>query len=184
MARLLRMRSACSTERRHPMAPAPVIRLHPDDGVLIARSSLPPGMVVAEGVTTIERIPAGHKVAIRAIARGRADPPLWPDHRLCDGADRAGPARPHAKLRHGRFCQGLCLRRRRQADAEFRSARDLRRHPPARRARGDPQLYRHPDVGELQRACRRHGRGYLQEESVHAATIRWPISPTSMAWSR
>ena len=31
------------------MAPAPVIRLHPDDGVLIARSSLPPGMVVADG---------------------------------------------------------------------------------------------------------------------------------------
>ena len=27
------------------MAPAPVIRLHPDDGVLIARSSLPQGLV-------------------------------------------------------------------------------------------------------------------------------------------
>jgi altronate hydrolase len=52
------------------MAPAPVIRLHPDDGVLIARSSLPAGMVVADGVTTVERIPAGHKVAIRAIAVG------------------------------------------------------------------------------------------------------------------
>ena len=52
------------------MAPAPVIRLHPDDGVLIARSSLPAGMVVADGVTTVERIPAGHKVAIRPIAVG------------------------------------------------------------------------------------------------------------------
>ena len=52
------------------MAPAPVIRLHPDDGVLIARSSLPPGMVVADGVTTTERIPAGHKVAIKPIAVG------------------------------------------------------------------------------------------------------------------
>src|SRR5260370_4534290 len=52
------------------MAPAPVIRLHPDDGVLIARSSLPSGMVVADGVTTVERIPAGHKVAIRPIAVG------------------------------------------------------------------------------------------------------------------
>ncbi len=30
------------------MAPAPVIRLHPDDGVLIARSSLPQGLVVAD----------------------------------------------------------------------------------------------------------------------------------------
>src|ERR1700741_5424397 len=52
------------------MAPAPVIRLHPDDGVLIARSSLPPGMVVADGVTTVERVPAGHKVSIRPIAIG------------------------------------------------------------------------------------------------------------------
>ena len=52
------------------MAAAPVIRLHPEDGVLIARSSLPPGMVVAEGVSTVERIPAGHKVAIRPIAVG------------------------------------------------------------------------------------------------------------------
>jgi len=50
------------------MTPAPVIRLHPDDGVLIARASLPPGLVVADGVTTVERIPAGHKVAIRPIA--------------------------------------------------------------------------------------------------------------------
>src|SRR6186713_2250432 len=52
------------------MTPAPVIRLHPDDGVLIARSSLPPGLVVADGVTTTERIPAGHKVAIKPIAVG------------------------------------------------------------------------------------------------------------------
>src|SRR6202042_1070214 len=52
------------------MAPAPVIRLHPDDAVLIARSSLPPGLGVADGVTTLERIPAGHKVAIRPIAVG------------------------------------------------------------------------------------------------------------------
>jgi len=102
-------------------SPAPVIRLHPDDGVLIARSSLPPGMVVADGVTTVERIPAGHKVAIRR-SRRRADPPLWPDHRLCDRADRPGPARAYSKLRHGRFRQGLRVRRRRHPDAEFRSA--------------------------------------------------------------
>src|ERR1700756_1646950 len=54
------------------MAPAPVIRLHPDDGGLIAPRSLPPGMVVADGVTTTDRIPAGHKVAIKPIAVGEA----------------------------------------------------------------------------------------------------------------
>src|SRR5216684_9164797 len=62
--------ASARNSRRPPMTSAPVIRLHPDDGVLIARSSLPPGMVVADGVTTVERIPAGHKVATRAIAVG------------------------------------------------------------------------------------------------------------------
>ena len=97
------------------MAPAPVIRLHPDDGVLIARSSLPPGMVVADGVTTVERIPAGHKVAIKPIAVGEPVRRYGQIIGFADRADRAGPARPHAKLRHGRFRQGLCLRRRRRS---------------------------------------------------------------------
>ncbi|MDB5653928.1 MAG: galactonate dehydratase, partial [Tardiphaga sp.] len=52
------------------MAASPVIRLHADDAVLIARSSLMPGVEVADGVVTSERIPAGHKVAIRPIGVG------------------------------------------------------------------------------------------------------------------
>src|SRR3954462_5158753 len=52
------------------MTAAPVIRLHPDDGVLIARSSLMPGVEVTKGVTTTERTPAGHKIAIKPIAVG------------------------------------------------------------------------------------------------------------------
>jgi altronate hydrolase len=51
----------------------PVIRLSPEDGVLIARIGLPPGTTVAEGVTvTGRRIPPGHKVAVRAHAAGEA----------------------------------------------------------------------------------------------------------------
>ncbi len=49
---------------------APVIRLHPEDGVVIARAALLPGAPVAEGVAAAERIPAGHKVAVRAHAQG------------------------------------------------------------------------------------------------------------------
>ncbi|HSU05996.1 MAG TPA: altronate dehydratase family protein [Acetobacteraceae bacterium] len=45
----------------------PVIRLHPDDNVVIARATLLPGASVATGVVAAERIPAGHKVAIRPI---------------------------------------------------------------------------------------------------------------------
>src|ERR1700733_1643554 len=52
------------------MAPPPVIRLHPDDGVVIAPATLLPGTPVVDGVVTLDRIPAGHKVAVRAIAAG------------------------------------------------------------------------------------------------------------------
>jgi altronate hydrolase len=52
------------------MAPPPVIRLHPDDGVVIARATLLPGAPVADGVVATMRIPAGHKAAIRPHAVG------------------------------------------------------------------------------------------------------------------
>ncbi len=52
------------------MTPPPVIRLHPDDGVVIARATLMVGTPVAEGVVALERVPAGHKVAVRPLAVG------------------------------------------------------------------------------------------------------------------
>ena len=52
------------------MPAPPVIRLHPGDGVVIARTTLLPGTRVAEGVVATVRIPAGHKVATRAYAEG------------------------------------------------------------------------------------------------------------------
>src|SRR5271169_2152113 len=52
------------------MAAPPVIRLHPGDSVVIARATLLPGTPVADGVAAMERIPAGHKAAVRAIAAG------------------------------------------------------------------------------------------------------------------
>jgi altronate hydrolase len=54
------------------MAPPPVIRLHPDDNVVIARVTLLPGTPLAEGATAIQRIPAGHKASVRRIGRGEA----------------------------------------------------------------------------------------------------------------
>ena len=52
------------------MAQPPVIWLHPDDNVVIARATLLPNAPVHEGVTAVDRIPAGHKVAVRPIAAG------------------------------------------------------------------------------------------------------------------
>lgn len=52
------------------MAPSAVIRLHPDDSVVIARATLLPGTSVEDSLTASERIPAGHKVAVKPIAAG------------------------------------------------------------------------------------------------------------------
>ena len=51
------------------MSLSPVIRLHPRDGVVVARHALPPGSVV-EGVTVLDRVPAGHKLAVRPHGAG------------------------------------------------------------------------------------------------------------------
>ena len=52
-------------------APSLTIRLHPADGVVIARTDLVPGTPLpGEGVVTVGRIPAGHKVATRPHAPG------------------------------------------------------------------------------------------------------------------
>ena len=50
--------------------PHPVICLHPNDHVVIARSTLLPGTPVADGIVATDRIPAGHKVAVRPVAAG------------------------------------------------------------------------------------------------------------------
>jgi altronate hydrolase len=48
------------------------IRLHPEDDVVIARVELPAGTLVAkENVRAAVRIPAGHKIAVRALAKGQ-----------------------------------------------------------------------------------------------------------------
>jgi altronate hydrolase len=48
------------------------IRLHPEDDVVIARLELPAGtMVTKENVRATARVPAGHKIAVRAVERGR-----------------------------------------------------------------------------------------------------------------
>jgi altronate hydrolase len=48
------------------------IRLHADDDVVIARVELPAGtMVTKENVRAAVRIPAGHKIAVRAVPKGK-----------------------------------------------------------------------------------------------------------------
>ena len=51
-------------------ARAPVIRLHARDNVLIARIDVAIGMPLGDGVSSRSQVPAGHKIAARAIARG------------------------------------------------------------------------------------------------------------------
>nr|WP_322630196.1 altronate dehydratase family protein [Paracoccus rhizosphaerae] len=54
-----------------PASLAPLaLRLHDRDNIMVALKPLAPGMALTGDVTAAEAIPAGHKVAIRAIAAG------------------------------------------------------------------------------------------------------------------
>ncbi|MEK7437896.1 MAG: altronate dehydratase [Pseudomonadota bacterium] len=58
-------------DMKQPAAAA--IRLHPNDNVLVARTDLAQGTVVPEeNLSCLNRIPAGHKLAARALAKGEA----------------------------------------------------------------------------------------------------------------
>jgi altronate hydrolase len=48
------------------------IRLHPEDDVVIARVEIPAGtMLTKENVRAAVRVPAGHKIAVRAVEKGK-----------------------------------------------------------------------------------------------------------------
>ena len=146
---------------------ATTIRLHQDDDVLIARSTLMENVEVSPGVRTRTRIPAGHKVAIKPLAVGA------PIHRygqiigFATAAHRPRRASPRPQLRHGRFRQRLRLHRRRPPHRHGQRAAHLPGHPPPGRPRRHPQLHRHPDLGELQRPHRRPRRRPVQAQPDH-----------------
>ena len=59
--------------REDAMTASPLIRLHPADNVLVAKSPLALGQDLPElGLRTRAQVPAGHKIAARRIAAGEA----------------------------------------------------------------------------------------------------------------
>ena len=61
------------------------IRLHPADTVVVALTALTPGLPVDGGVVARTNVPAGHKIATTAIAKGDAGHQVQPGHRFCHG---------------------------------------------------------------------------------------------------
>ncbi len=164
------------------MTPAPVIRLHPDDGVLIARSSLPAGTIVAW----------------RDHARAHSRRPQGRDPRPSRSANRSVVTARSSALRPRRLRRASTFTPRIAAWAilprttpwastssrcRTRSARDLEG---IRRPDGRVATRNYIGIltsGELQR----HVAGMVADifkKNPFTAKIRWPISPTSMAWSR
>jgi altronate hydrolase len=65
------------------------IQLHADDDVVIARTQIVGGAAVGV-ITARGLIPAGHKLALRAIQLGAPSAPLQPDHWFCQQTHRGG----------------------------------------------------------------------------------------------
>ena len=150
------------------MAPPPVIRLHPDDGVVIARTTLLPGAPVADGVTAAERIPAG--------PQGRRPPDRRRASRCAAMArSSVSPPSPIAPGQHvhvhncemGDFAKDYAYGVDAKPTAPANSPASFMGIRRPGRARRDAQLHRHPDQRELQRACRRAGRRHVPPQPVH-----------------
>ncbi len=72
------------------------IRLHPEDDVVIARVEIPTGtLVTKENVRSIVTVPAGHKLAVRAIASGK---PVRRYHQIIGFATRDIQAGDHVHV--------------------------------------------------------------------------------------
>ena len=158
------------------MAPPPVIRLHPEDSVVIARATLLPGAPVGDNVLATQRIPGR--------AQGRD-----PSH--CDRANRsAATARSSVSLpppsRPANTCTctiarwAISPRTTPTASMPARPISSTRRHlpghPPPRRQGRHAQLHRHPDQRELFGPCRRRRRRHVPPQPVHRrrSTGRFP----------
>lgn len=48
------------------------LRLHDSDNIMVALTALAPGTLLAEGLTTAEAIPPGHKLSVQPIAKGES----------------------------------------------------------------------------------------------------------------
>jgi len=58
-------------EIREKVVSGPTVRLHPNDNVVVARVDVAAGTEIPnEGVTSLNRVPPGHKIATRAIQAG------------------------------------------------------------------------------------------------------------------
>ena len=166
------------------MAPPPVIRLHPDDSVVIARATLLPGTPVADNVVARERVPAGHKVAVRALAAGE---PILRYGQIIGFA--TSPIAPgcHVHVQNcgmGDFAKDYAFGVDATPTAMIEPAGHVRGHQAAGRARRHAQLHRHPDQRELQRARRQHGGRRVPPEPVHRPRPAGRLSRMSMAWWR
>ena len=115
------------------------IRLHPNDDVVIARTQLVGGTLLAdENVTVAGPRPAGAQGRDPRDPRRRAGQALQPDHRLRLARHRCRRARPSQQSGDGRVRSRLRVRRRCEADALHRPAGDVHGH----RARGGSQCGR------------------------------------------
>ena len=77
---------------------ATVIRLHPNDNVVVAAARIPAGALVAsETVTSLEAVPFGHKLATRFIAAGE---PVLKYGQAIGAATRDIPAGAHVHVQN------------------------------------------------------------------------------------
>ncbi len=130
-----------------------IVRLHSHDSVAVAHRHFDARRPPARNR---HRLPGyhsvGHKVALQAVAAGEAVRKFGQIIGIATVDIAPGDHVQHAQSRHGRTPRPRPRRRNRCSSNRFLSRRrtgDLPGHRACRRPRGNPELHRHPDHGEL-----------------------------------
>ena len=137
---------------------------------MIARATLAPGGGDRpRRVVTAERIPAGHKVAVRPLAVGEA---IQRYGQIIGFATQPIAPGQHVHVQNcgmGEFARDYAYS---EAMRPTQMVNDPATFMGIRRPDGagrHAQLYRHPDQRELFRPCRGRGRRCVPQKSVHRA---------------
>ena len=160
------------------------MRLHPDDGVVIARATLLPGTPVADGVVTNGRVPAGHKVAVRPHAVGE---PVRRYGQIIGFATAPIAPGEHVHVHNigmGDFAKDYAYGvDARPTDYANQPATFLGHQAPGRPLR-HAQLHRHPDQRELLARMSPRGGRRVQAKPGHRLRPAGRLSRTSTGWWR
>ncbi|WP_255324464.1 UxaA family hydrolase [Budvicia aquatica] len=129
----------------------PVMKLNPNDDVVVARFPVSAGTVLAnENIKVQSDIPEGHKISLRDIPVGQAVKRYGQIIGFASEPIKAGDHIHTHNLSMGDFSRDYAFGEDTIELPKAEKNRYLYGHQTGRRSRSNPKLYRYSDLGKLQ----------------------------------